>query len=173
MAKEYEFEVKEEPKDDDLWYSNEVVQLQTTTPCTDCNEKQTLIDSLEAENKRLETELQRMKNELDGSSKKVVELQLALKRTESAHKIEIEETKLKLLQTNSNHEDECSDKCSDDELNDQYEVERLLNHKIQNGTQTFFVKWKGYNNRHNSWVKRSNLSCKKMLQKYLKDNGID
>lgn len=165
LAKEYEFEVKEEPKDDELWYSNEVVNLPTIKNCTNCVEKQTSIDLLTEEKLRLTAEVQRLKNESDIKSQEIYELKMALDRKETSHQMNIEEMNLKLLQ--------CTPKNSNKKKNNEFEVECLLNHKIHsNGEQMFFVKWKGFNNRHNSWVKRSNLSCEKMLQSYSKQHKL-
>lgn len=144
-----------------MLYSNEIV-------CTDCIAKQTLIDTLNDANQRLETDFRRIEKELDLKSQKIIELELALERSESAHKIEIADLKLKMQQSNSNRDNECSD----DESDCQYEVECLLKHKVRGGEQFFFVKWKNYDNRHNSWVKRSNLCCKEILQSYLKANRM-
>lgn len=137
LAKEYEFEVKKEPKDENLWYTNEVVDLHPTKSCKDCAEKQIEIDLLTAENTRL-------KQKLDAQSQTIVDLQMALQ-----------------------HSKQDSDSDNENEMHDHYEVEKLLNHKIQNGEQMFFVKWKGFNKRHNSWVKESDLNCEKMLRNYL------
>lgn len=171
LAKEYEFEIKEEPRDENSWYSTETVQ--TAECCIDCAEKQETIDSLTAKNQRLEGELQDLKKDLDAKSQSITELEMVLKRKESAHKIEIEEMNLKMQHISPKYSNESLDESSKNEPNDQYDVEKLLNHKIKNGDQMFFVKWKGYDNRHNSWVKRSDLSCKKILQKYLKSHKLD
>lgn len=93
---------------------------------------------------------------------------MSLKRTESSHRMSIEEMTLKMQQNIP----ECSDTSSAEEVNDQFEVERLLKHRIKNGELMFFVKWKDFNNRHNSWVKQSNLSCKKILHDYLKRHEL-
>lgn len=52
-----------------------------------------------------------------------------------------------------------------------FEVEKLLEHKTVNELN-FLVKWKGFDRTHNSWVRRSDLGCTKMLNAYLKKNGI-
>lgn len=86
LAKEYEFEVKEEPKDDDLLCSSEVVNLQTIRSCTGCAAKQKYIDSLKVENERLEAELRSNKECSDAQLQKIIELENALERTKNAHK---------------------------------------------------------------------------------------
>lgn len=168
LVKEYEFDVKEEPKDENLWYTNEVVRLQTAKYCTDCVEKQESIDSLKVANHQFETECRLMKEKLDAKVQEVSELEMALERMKSAHDIEMEEMNLKIQSIQ-----ERSSEGTDEEVDDHFEVERLLSHKIQRGEQIFFVKWKGFNNRHNSWVKRNDLNCKKILYKYLKEHSLD
>lgn len=166
LAKEYEFEVKEEPKDDNLWYSNEVVDSQSNENCTDCVKKQRFIDVLKVENKRLQTELQSTKEN-------ILKLQVDMERKDAAHKIETEEMNLKLRPSQEQSNSKCSDDISDSDEPVEYVVERLLKHKIENGEQMFFVKWELFANRYNSWVKRSDLNCPRILQKYLVKNNLE
>lgn len=172
LAKEYEFEVKKEPEDDNLMYSNEVVDSQPNENCTDCVEKQRSIDVLKVENKRLQTELQSTKEN-------ILKLQADLERKDAAHKMEIEEMNLKLRQSQGQSISKCSDDSfgqdsdSDELVGDEFVVERLLKHTIKKGEQTFFVKWKRLGDRYNRWVKRSDLDCPKILQKYLVKHNLE
>lgn len=50
-----------------------------------------------------------------------------------------------------------------------YEVEKLLEHKNE---LHFLVRWKGYDESNDSWVRRSDLGCTKMLNAYLRRNNI-
>lgn len=144
VAKELGFVVKIEPDDDGEWYVNEAVNT-----CSNCSEKQDVIDQI--------------KDELESKTQKVFELESAMKRMQDIHKIEIQELKHKL--------DESSQK--DDETNEFYEVERLVDHKRVGAKQMFLVKWKGYDDSHNNWVERKNLDCKNLLQMYLKTKKFD
>lgn len=49
-----------------------------------------------------------------------------------------------------------------------YEVEKLLSDKIMRKKQHFLVRWKGFDETHDSWVQKENLNCPKILQKYFK-----
>lgn len=49
-----------------------------------------------------------------------------------------------------------------------YEVEAILDTKIENGTKKFLVKWKNYPESTNSWEKESNCHCPKMVAEYEK-----
>ena len=49
-----------------------------------------------------------------------------------------------------------------------YEVEKVLNHKIdRKGHRWFLLKWKGYPADANSWEKEEDLNCKELLDEYL------
>lgn len=53
-----------------------------------------------------------------------------------------------------------------------YEVETLLKHRTINKKRSFFVRWKNYSSKHDSWVNESDLQCEKILNDYLKSKGI-
>lgn len=62
----------------------------------------------------------------------------------------------------------------EDKRKNYYEVEKIVRHRLMTSGRWFFVKWKGYNSRHNSWEPEKNLNgCLDILQKYLKDNGLE
>lgn len=60
-------------------------------------------------------------------------------------------------------------KQSDD---DDYEVEKILDHKMQKGKRFFLVRWTGFGPEEDSWEPEANLNCEKILQNYLKQNKI-
>lgn len=47
-----------------------------------------------------------------------------------------------------------------------FEVESILNDEFRKGKQYFLVKWKSFDHSENSWEKKSNLNCPKILKKY-------
>lgn len=124
VAREFDFVVKNEPEGDDEWYNNEVVNT-----CSGCSDKQALIDQI--------------KEDLKLKTQKVFDLQTAIKRMEDVHNIEIQELNMKLEQSSHGTAN-----------NEVYEVERLLDHKQVGSQQQFFVKWKGFDESHNTWVKK-------------------
>lgn len=56
--------------------------------------------------------------------------------------------------------------------NEEFEVESILNHKVKNKMRYFLVRWKGYGCSSDTWEPEKNLSCPKILQKYLKYNNL-
>lgn len=77
---------------------------------------------------------------------------------------------------------ECGIKLNDDfknnhtNLSDQdedFEVERILDHKIQRrGKRLFLIRWKGYGEDFDTWEPQSNLNCPTILQNYIKHNKM-
>lgn len=53
-------------------------------------------------------------------------------------------------------------------LDKHYEVQKLLDDKMDKGEQHFLVEWKGYGAKYNSWEKRSALNCPRLLSQYMK-----
>lgn len=55
----------------------------------------------------------------------------------------------------------------------EYEVDRLLSHKIKNRKTYFLVRWKGFTSEHDTWESENNLkNCRKILTEYLKTNNL-
>ncbi|KNE65617.1 hypothetical protein AMAG_09596 [Allomyces macrogynus ATCC 38327] len=63
----------------------------------------------------------------------------------------------------------------DDEADDEvYEVERIVSHRIRDGVPMFRVKWKGYDDRDNTWEEIENLlGAPAILAAYLESNNLD
>lgn len=154
VAEELNFLVKEEPKDDSNWYSTEVVNVGNS--CSDCMKNEEIIVSLTAEKKELFKKLEEKTTD-------VVRLETALKRLESLHQMEKATFEQKLKYANQstpipNHPSQRSTKrnlvtkttASSAENKKEFEVECLLSRKIENNMEQFLVKWKGFDNRHNS-----------------------
>lgn len=59
-------------------------------------------------------------------------------------------------------------KCASEE----FEVEKLLNHRGSKGKREFLVRWKGFNSEEDSWQKEQNLSCPKILKQYLEQHRL-
>ena len=61
----------------------------------------------------------------------------------------------------------------DDEEEEIYEVEKILDHKVDSrGKRRFFLKWKGYPNEDNTWESEENLDCPELLAEYLEKAKI-
>lgn len=54
----------------------------------------------------------------------------------------------------------------------EYEVEFVHSHKVVKMQRQFFVRWKGYSDRHDSWVRENDLKCPIILNKYLKQHNL-
>ena len=55
---------------------------------------------------------------------------------------------------------------------EEYEVEKILSHRNRRGRAEYLVKWLGYPDTENSWVKASELSAPDLLQKYESQRAI-
>ena len=55
-----------------------------------------------------------------------------------------------------------------------YEIEEIINNKIgDNKSYAFFVKWKNYDNKNNTWVNENDFNKKDIIHDYfLKKNII-
>lgn len=49
---------------------------------------------------------------------------------------------------------------------DVYEVEKLLDHKMEKGVRYYLVRWMGYSEQFDTWEKESNLECPDILNAY-------
>lgn len=106
------------------------------------------VDNLNKKMESLDTELQKYKRHYEQSHQIVLELSKENRNLKSQMK-------------------ELSD------ANEEYEVDQLLEHKWQKGQQMFLVRWKGYGSEHDSWQRRENLSCDRILKAYLKQNKLN
>lgn len=61
--------------------------------------------------------------------------------------------------------------------NDVYEVEKILSHLLK-GTKNkkemhYLIRWKNYDQTHDSWVPEKNLKCAAILKKYKQKNDMN
>lgn len=49
---------------------------------------------------------------------------------------------------------------------DRYEVEKILDHKIEDNVKYFLIRWKGYGSDVDSWESQYSISCPALLAKY-------
>lgn len=52
----------------------------------------------------------------------------------------------------------------------EYIVEKILNHRINNGKRQYLLKWKNYDESENTWENEENLNCKELLEEYFKNH---
>lgn len=55
-----------------------------------------------------------------------------------------------------------------EEKEEEYEVETIIDDKMQKRKKYYLVKWKDYGGDENEWVLKSNLHCKDLLDEYEK-----
>ncbi|KAF9584586.1 hypothetical protein BGW38_005923 [Lunasporangiospora selenospora] len=62
---------------------------------------------------------------------------------------------------------------SDTPMEEEFEVESIVGHKLVRGKQMFRVKWVGYPKNQNTWQEKSSLSgCKDILDGYISENKL-
>lgn len=61
-----------------------------------------------------------------------------------------------------------------DETSDEseFEVQKLVDHKVMEKKRHFLVHWRGYDSGEDSWVPESQLNCPKILKSYLKSKNM-
>lgn len=143
-------------------------------------EKRKLDDMLEAEKKshkliinQLETKDLEIKSQLDLIEKMTIDSREKDKKISQLH-AQIDQLRFG-IDLNRSHANENEEKKNNDadqaeksiDQDENHEVERIINDKWKNGERYFLLKWKGFNNRHNRWVKKKSLSCPQLLRSYL------
>lgn len=58
-------------------------------------------------------------------------------------------------------------------VNEEYEVDAILKHRETSSGREYLIHWKGYGSEEDSWEKAANLSCPKMLNKYIRSVGLN
>lgn len=59
------------------------------------------------------------------------------------------------------------------EQKEEFEVERIMNHKVSRGQNLFFIRWKGFGPDFDTWERECSLTnCSKMLDNYKRHNKV-
>lgn len=48
----------------------------------------------------------------------------------------------------------------------EFEVEEVLDRRVNNGNVEYLLKWKGFTSRHNWWVIENDVNCPELIEKF-------
>lgn len=171
-----EKDIDETPFDSSTVYcgSKDVTEVQRKQIESLTNEKQKLIEDLMA----TKDENQKMYFEIQSSQQKISTLQNDIKMAkeelarhqQSNSQLNREKNALQarikqLLASVSSNDSQTNNNIveSEDQL---FEVESILDHKVENGVRRFLIRWENYSPSHDSWEREENLECPGILNAY-------
>ncbi|KAG9284175.1 hypothetical protein G9A89_022949 [Geosiphon pyriformis] len=73
---------------------------------------------------------------------------------------------MELLNSDLNEVIMIDDEKEEEEEENEFEVEKILNKRLHKGQTEYLLKWKGYDDKDNTWEPAINLNCHDLIQKY-------
>jgi Chromo (CHRromatin Organisation MOdifier) domain len=55
---------------------------------------------------------------------------------------------------------------SDEDLTEEYEVEKILDKRIKKGVTEYLIRWKGYESEEDTWEPTNNLNCHEIVTEF-------
>ena len=59
-----------------------------------------------------------------------------------------------------------------DSTDDEYTVEAIKKRRVKHGVEQYFVKWAGYNNKHNTWIGLDDMECDDLIAEFEGASGM-
>ena len=56
--------------------------------------------------------------------------------------------------------------CNEIDGEEAYYVEKIVDVKVKNGVKNYLVKWKGYDEKDNSWEPENGLQCDELIAQF-------
>lgn len=113
-------------------------------------------------------EVSALKSELSNIKKEMYEQKTNDEKTISNLNLEIKKCNAHIKQLQKGLDMRSANHTDDDESDETFEVEHLLNHKKTKSGIQYLVRWKDYSSADDLWVKESDLQCPKILKAYKK-----
>lgn len=135
---------------------------------TQINEMKILEQRLAENDIAYSNEVSALKSELSNIKKEMSEQKTNDEKTISNLNLEIKKCNAHIKQLQKGLDMRSANHTDDDESDETFEVEHLLNHKKTKSGIQYLVRWKDYSSADDLWVKESDLQCPKILKAYKK-----
>jgi len=93
---------------------------------------------------------------ISADNNKKIELTVSSKKDNSSDILDSSDVSSDIIPKRKNRKKKKSD--SSDASENEFEVERIVEEKIEKGKTLFHIKWKGWGSEHNTWEPKEHLS---------------